>query len=52
MRIDVWVAKLGRDPVLQTFRDVVLKTFRLVMNFIPGKIQHIMKETFEQTMMA
>ena len=52
MRINVWVAKLGRDPVLQAFRDVVLKTFRLVMNFIPGKIEHIMKESFEQTMMA
>ena len=52
MRINVWVAELGRDPVLQAFRDVVLKTFRLVMNFIPGKIEHVMKETFEETMMA
>ena len=52
MRIDVWVAKLGRDPIFQAFRDVVLKAFRLVMNFIPGKIEHIMKESFEQTMMA
>ena len=52
MRINVRVAKLGRDPIFQAFRDVVLKAFRLVMNFIPGKIEHIMKESFEQTMMA
>lgn len=52
MRINVWVAKFGRDPVLQAFRDVVLKAFGLVMNFIPRKIEHIMKESFEQTMMA
>ena len=52
MRINVWVAKLRRDPVLQAFRDVVLQALRLIMNFIPGKIEHIMKESFEQTMMA
>ena len=52
MRIDARVAELGRHPVLQAFRDVVFKAFRLVMNFIPGKIQHIMKESFKQTMMA
>ena len=42
MRINVRVAKFGRDPVLQAFRDVMLKAFRLVMNLIPGKIEHIM----------
>ena len=52
MRINVRVAKPGRDPVLQAFRDIVLKAFRLIMNFIPGKIEHIMKESFQQTMMA
>src|SRR2546425_9848414 len=32
MRINGRVAKFGRDPVLQAFRDVVLKAFRLIMN--------------------
>ena len=52
MRIKVRVTKFGRDPVLQAFRDEVLKAFCLDMNFIPGKIEHIMKESFEQTVMA
>jgi hypothetical protein len=30
----------------------VLQTFRFVMHFIPGKIENIVQESFEQAMMA
>ena len=30
----------------------MLQTFRFVMHFIPGKIENIVEESFEQAMMA
>ena len=52
MRIEIRIAEPGRDPVLQTLRNVVFKPLRLVMHLVPREIQNVMQESLDQPVMS
>jgi hypothetical protein len=52
VRIDLRIAQNGRDAILETLRDEVLQALRFVVNLVPGVLQDIMQEKFQETVMT
>jgi hypothetical protein len=52
MGINIGIAQLGGNPVLQSLGNVVLQAFGFFVNFIPGVIQEVVKKSFQEPMMA
>ena len=54
--MSVWicfgVTQLRGDTILKLFGDKMLQALRLLMDVLPGIIENVMKEAFEQPMMA
>jgi hypothetical protein len=46
------VAQLSGDPVFQSLRDEMLQPIRLVVNLVPGVIEEIVQETFQQAVVT
>ena len=51
MRVDLGISEDRRDAIFEAFRDEVLEPFGLLMHFIPGVLEYIMKKQFQETMM-
>lgn len=52
VRVGFGIAQFGCDAVLKLFRDEMLQSLRLFVNLVPGVIQNIVQEAFEQAMVA
>ena len=46
------MAELGGDALLEAFRDEVFEAFGLLMDFVPGIVENLMEEGFEEAVMA
>jgi hypothetical protein len=51
MRIEFRIPEYGRDPLLKLLRNEVLQPLCFFMNFIPGILEDIMKEQFDEPVM-
>ena len=51
VRVDLRISEDCRDAIFEPFRDEVLESFGLLMHFIPGVLEYIMKKQFQETMM-
>ena len=52
MRVDFRIAENGGDPIFKTLGDEVFQPLRFLVDFIPGVLQNIVKEEFQQAVMA
>ena len=52
MRIELWVAQLCVDALLEPFRDEMFKALRFLVNLFERVVQHFVEKCFDQTMMA
>ena len=52
VRIDFRIAENGGNAVFKTLGDEVFQPLGLLMHFVPGILQNVMQEEFEQAVMA
>jgi len=52
VRVDFGIAENCSNAVFKTLGDKVLQPLRFLMHFVPGILQNVMQEEFEQAMMA
>jgi hypothetical protein len=52
VRVDFGIAENGGDAIFKTLGNEVLQPLRFLVDFIPGVPQNIVKEQFEQAVMA
>ena len=52
VRVDFRVAENGGDPIFKPLRDDVLQPLCLLVHFVPGILQDIVKKQFEQAVMS
>jgi hypothetical protein len=52
MRIDFGIAEDRRNPIFKSLRDEVLKPFCFLVHFVPGILQDVVKESFQQAMVS
>ena len=51
VRVDFGVAENGGDPIFETLRDEVFQPLGLVMDLVPGILQNVMQEEFQEAVM-
>ena len=52
VRIRLGIAQLGRHAIFEFLRNEVLQALGFFVNFVPGVVQDIVQEAFEQAVMA
>ncbi len=50
VRVCFGIAQLGGNAVLKSLGDEMLQSLRFFMNLVPGIVEHIVQESFEQPM--
>jgi len=50
VRVCFGIAQLGGNAVLKPFGDEMLQALRFFMNLVPGIVEHVVQEAFEQPM--
>ena len=52
MRIGARISELGGNPVLQTLGNEMLQPFRFFVHLVPGVVQELVQEAFQEPVMA
>ncbi len=52
VRVGIWIAQFGGNPVFQPLGNKMFQTLGFGVNFIPRKVENIMKKSFQEPMMA
>ncbi len=52
VRVCFRITQLGGNAVLKLFGDEMLQSLRFFMNLVPRIVEHVVKEAFEQAMVA
>jgi hypothetical protein len=52
MRIELGVAELGGDALFEALRDEMFEAFGLLMHLVPGIVEDLMEESFDEAMVA
>jgi hypothetical protein len=52
VRVCLGITQLGGNAVLKPFRDKMFESLRFFMNLVPGIVEHVVQEAFEQAMVA
>ncbi len=50
--IELWVAELCSDALLEPLRDEMFESLRFLVNLFEGVVEKFVKECFDQSMMA
>ena len=52
VRVELRVAELGGDALFESLGDEVFEALGLLVHFVPGVAEDLVKEGFEQSMVA